>query len=143
MPALTTKQKRFAELYDGNGVKTAKEAGYNGNSNVLNQIAIKNLANPRIRTIIDAREGERFDGKIADREDRQLFWTKVMYDDSQAMSLRLQASQLLGKSQADFVDRQQIDAQINKQSVIMIPNLTKDEWEEMFENNLNEKQGDD
>ena len=52
MTRLTTKQNRFAVIYNGNGVSAARDAGYKGSVNTLNQIAIKNLANPNIRKII-------------------------------------------------------------------------------------------
>lgn len=45
---------------------------------------------------------------IATREDRQSFWTEVMRDKLEKMVDRLRASELLGKSQADFVDRMEV-----------------------------------
>ena len=139
MASLTTKQKRFALIYDGNGVAAAKEAGYGGDKNTLNQIAIKNLANPKVREIIDSRESERNKDKIATREDRQKFWTRVMYDSAENMSVRLQASKLLGKSQADFVERQEIKTENEHRAVIKMPKITAEEWEEMFEAQLNKE----
>ena len=41
---------------------------------------------------------------IANRQDRQAFWSKVMYDEDQIMKNRLKASELLGKSEADFTE---------------------------------------
>ena len=36
---------------------------------------------------------------------RQEFWTKVMNDPDEDMKNRLRAAELLGKSEADFLDR--------------------------------------
>jgi hypothetical protein len=42
---------------------------------------------------------------IATRKERQEFWTKTMNTKSNGLLLRLKASELLGKSEADFTDR--------------------------------------
>jgi len=43
--------------------------------------------------------------EIADREERQGFWSSVMRDDAQQMRDRLRASDLLAKSSGDFIER--------------------------------------
>lgn len=136
MSALTTKQKRFAELYDGNGVQTAKEAGYQGSTAVLNQSAIKNLKNPRIIELIEGREEARMSGAIASREERQAFWTDTMYDSTESMAMRLQASSLLGKSEGDFISKTDIKVESEQKAIIRLPDITAKKWEEMFENML-------
>ena len=103
---LTAKQKRFVEFYDGNGTETARKAGYKGNDNTLNQVAIENLRKPMILEAIEKRESERLSEGILDREKRQVFWSKVIEDENQKMPDRLRASELLGKSEADFIDKQ-------------------------------------
>ncbi|WP_161607113.1 terminase small subunit [Myxococcus xanthus] len=103
--ALTAKQRRFAELYDGNGTEAARQAGYSGSDNVLAQTARGLLRNPHIRALIDAREGKQVGPRIATREQRQAFWTEVMGDVDEATLARLKASELLGKSQGDFLER--------------------------------------
>jgi len=110
---LTTKQKRFIDFYDGNGVEACRKAGYKGGVNTLNQVARKNL---HIHTIIDAikeREDERNSKEIATREQRQELWTDIMYDEEKRMSDRLRASELLAKANGDFSEK----------TVINIPGL--------------------
>ena len=121
---LTAKQKRFVEFYDGNGTATARKAGYKGNDNTLNQVAIENLRKPMILEAIEKRESERLSEGILDREKRQVFWSKVIEDENQKMPDRLRASELLGKSEADFIDKQEIDIEnsINI-GVIRLPEL--------------------
>lgn len=61
---LTTKQKVFTEEYLGNGfngVRAARAAGYQGNTNTLNQVARDNLQKPTIQ----ARIQERIEGVAA------------------------------------------------------------------------------
>lgn len=65
---LTPKQELFAENYiqnGGNGVQAAKAAGYQGDTNALNQQARYNLQNPTI----SARIRERVEGVAADTDE--------------------------------------------------------------------------
>lgn len=65
---LTPKQELFTENYiqnGGNGVQAAKAAGYQGDTNALNQQARYNLQNPTI----SARVRERVEGVAADTDE--------------------------------------------------------------------------
>lgn len=44
------------------------------------------------------------DPRIDTRAERQAFWTQVRKDTKQPMAVRLKASELPGRSQADFVE---------------------------------------
>jgi hypothetical protein len=46
---------------------------------------------------------------VASRVDRQELWTKMMNDPEIRASDRLKASELLGRSEADFTDRKEIE----------------------------------
>lgn len=107
MKKLTTKQKRFSEFFDGNGVQACRDAGYKGNDQTLAVVAKENLRKPHIRAAIDAREQKKTGPLIMTREQRQALWTKIALDETEATRDQLRASELLGKSQADFVDRVQ------------------------------------
>jgi hypothetical protein len=55
---LTLKQEAFKEHYianGGNGVRAARDAGYQGNTNTLNQVARDNLQKPTIQTAVQQR----------------------------------------------------------------------------------------
>ncbi len=65
---LTPKQERFTEHYiqnGGNGTKAARDAGYKGNANTLNQVAQENLRKPTIQV----RVRERIEGIAADTDE--------------------------------------------------------------------------
>ena len=96
---LTAKQQRFVEAYDGNAHKAAIAAGYS--EKTADAIGRENLRKPTILAEIKARETVRCTPLIASRAERQQFWSSVMRD-------RLKAAELLGKSEADFVERQEI-----------------------------------
>lgn len=99
-PQLTTKQQRFVDFYDGNATDAAEKAGYahprSQGQRLLTKVDIQNA--------IKKREQKRNDPAIATREDRQRFWTNVMANDDEDMKNRLKASELLGRSEADFTD---------------------------------------
>ena len=91
----------------GNATEAARRAGYKGNDMTLGQVGAENLKKPQIREAVAARVSK--DPAIATRTERQQFWTNVMQGTNGAeMKDRLKASELLGKSQADFIDRKEI-----------------------------------
>ena len=123
---LTEKQRRFVEAYmgeaAGNATEAARVAGYSGNDNTLSTVGATNIRKAAIQKAID----ERVDATpgIMTRRERQLWWTQVALgeistrrvvldadgepreiDEPAKMSDRIKATELLGKSQADFVDR--------------------------------------
>ena len=63
--------------------------------------------------IIKAKRIEIAKQSIASRAERQSFWTKVANGevDGASMGDRLRASELLGRSEADFTDKMQMDNQ--------------------------------
>jgi phage terminase small subunit len=90
----------------GNGTFAAKLAGYSGNNVTLGAMACETLKNPRVkRAIAQMTES---DPLIATRAQRQAFWTEVMQSPESEMKDRLKASELLGKTQADFVERREV-----------------------------------
>ena len=106
--ALTPKQQAFVDAYTGNGTDAARAAGYTGTDGALAVSASKLLKLPKVREAIDARRARENSGLIASRAERQEFWTKVMKAEESEMRDRLKASELLGRSEADFVDRTEL-----------------------------------
>ena len=118
---LTVKQQRFVDYYDGNATQAAEKAGYKN----PRQMGSENLSKLDIQHALKTRENRRREGHIADREERQAFWTKILRgketqpavvgtdgkgnsivaDIPPKMCDRLKASELLGKSEADFTDK--------------------------------------
>ena len=91
----------------------ARKAGYKN----PRQDAVRLLKLPHIQEQLRALTSEDKGRRIATAVERQEFWTRVMYGEVQngvdkngepvypTMTERLKASELLGKSQADFVER--------------------------------------
>ena len=116
-PKTTVKQQRFIDLYDGNLSESAKKAG------ISRSYAKKIVSNSTLLDLIKDRETERKREGIANREDRQVFWSGVLKGEivskttitqedgteiekivQPKMADRLKASELLGRSEADFTD---------------------------------------
>jgi hypothetical protein len=95
----TVKQQRLIDCYAGDIKEAAQKArisyGYARQlltkSNIL--AAIRNRQETEVRP-----------KDIADRQERQAFWTKIMRDTKQETKDRLKASELLGRSEADFTE---------------------------------------
>ena len=100
---LTVKQQRFVSAYNGNATEAMIAAGYSAKSAASNVDKI--LKNTEIQAAIQNREKARNSAAIATREERQTFWTSVLRDPETELRDRLRASELLGKSEGDFLER--------------------------------------
>ena len=103
--ALTAKQLKFIEVYAGNGTDAARLAGYKGTDESLAAIASRLLRLVNVTDAIKSREAKRTSKLIANREERQQFWTKMMRAEEIPEKWRLEASKLLGMSEADFTQK--------------------------------------
>ncbi len=120
MKGLTVRQRKFVEAFTGNASEAARKAGYKGNDQTVGVTAHHLLKNPKVRAAIESRESKRTNQLIATRQQRQEFWTKVMQNGSEDMNARLKASELLGKSEADFTDK--LDATLHQpEPLVFVP----------------------
>ena len=90
----------------GNATEAARLAGYSGGENALAVAGARMLRNTKIAQALN--EIAKNDPLIATREDRQRFWTEVMYNEEVETKDRLRASEILGKSQGDFIERVEV-----------------------------------
>jgi hypothetical protein len=99
----TAMQERYVKAFNGNHVEACRIAGYKHPESA----ARHNSRLPHLQAAIRARENNKHQIKkaIATRKERQEFWTKTMKDTQEAVSNRLRASELLGKSEADFTEK--------------------------------------
>lgn len=126
MDGLTVKQKRFVEAYTGNATEAAVKAGYSVKTAYA--IGQENLKKPVIISAIQTREKERMGNTIADRKERQEFWTSIMRDQDAETKDRTRASELLGKSEGDFLDRTEVTDKSPRGEVVIfrIPDNGRD-----------------
>lgn len=102
---MTDKQELFIREYliDFNATRAAKKAGYSEKTAYSQGQRL--LKNVEVKNKITSLKKERISDLIATKEQRQKFWSKTMYDEEVDMKNRLRASELLGKSCGDFIDR--------------------------------------
>lgn len=101
MKRLTDKQLKFVELYNGNATETAKIVGYADARNAGKRL----LKDAYIYTQIQERRAKEIKPLIMDRIARQKLWSELAQDNDLKPLERLKASELLGKSEGDFLDR--------------------------------------
>lgn len=109
---LNSKQQLFISEYltDFNATQAAIRAGYSVRS--AGSIANELLKKPDIQQALQATITARNNNLIADREERKRFWSRVMLDENENIKHRLKASELLAKSEGDFI--QQVKAEIKE-----------------------------
>jgi len=105
---LTQKNKMFADAYAGDSNEAADIAGIGrDHGRRLVQSVTSASITPSaiaVQERIKTREDTEVRPGVANRQRRQRFWTESMDDGALSMADRLRASELLGKSEADFVD---------------------------------------
>ena len=113
---LTAKQQAFVDAYAGNGTEAAIAAGYSPKS--AEKIARELLRKTTVANLIREREKDIVNPLIASRTKRQVFWSEVMLNGDEDMRNRLKASELLGKSEGDFIDRVELGGRVDIASAI-------------------------
>ena len=104
---LNYRQNLFAEYYaegetQGNATRSAIKAGYK--ETTAYSMGQRLLKHVEVKRVIDEKTAKIKAESIATRKKRQEFWSRIMNDSATKMSDRLRASELLGKSEADFTE---------------------------------------
>lgn len=107
---LTYRQIQFAKLYAGEGTGMASAIAAGCSPKTAAASACMYLKNPEVLRLIHSRESREVRVGIATRKERQEFWTTIMRDPGEELEVRLKASEMLAKSEGDFLVR--IDATV-------------------------------
>lgn len=125
MMKITNQHRLFIEAYDGNASLAMRKAGFQGSDQELEMKGSALLRNPTILEALKVRSRYLASTAklIATRDERQAFWTAIMRNedpnarpelndkgvakipDNVPMPMRLKASELLGKSETDFIEK--------------------------------------
>jgi phage terminase small subunit len=108
---LTEKQQRFVDYYltSGNAEDAAKKAGYNARGNTT-----KLLQNTTIQQAIKERNESIVSDRIANMEEVKQFWTNTMRNNETELKDRLKASEYIAKTNAAFIEKQQISGEMTQ-----------------------------
>lgn len=99
-------------VYEFDGIK---QYGKKGNRDIAYDFDV-------IRAIRNRSSETGINNNIANRVTRQEFWTSVMEDETVNHKERLKASELLGRSEGDFLDRVKTDVDVNIRSILDMVN---------------------
>lgn len=110
--------RKFAAVYGGNGVEASAAAGYKGNRATLAQQAYRLLRNADVRELIERREEGSLLRLSLTRAERQELWSEAASDPDVAWRDRLKASELLGKSEADFTERFEVKGELTLDALV-------------------------
>ena len=110
---MTPKQERFVAEYllDMNATAAAIRAGYSRKS--ASAIGNENLKKPEISEAIKKALEEKHSALIAERRERQRFWTETLRNEEEDMKNRLRASELLAKSECDFTEKVKAEVDVS------------------------------
>jgi hypothetical protein len=143
---LSKKHRLFVEAFDGDEVYAMRVAGYVGADSYLKQEATSLLRRPEVKLAIEERDKYRkdTDAIVADRKERQALWTAIMRNadphyreekDSNGIPIpegniplatRLKASELLGRSEADFIEKVDVTGNLTITDIIQRSYLEED-----------------
>ena len=122
---LTIETQAFADAYNGNIEEAATIAGisYGYARSLLMSLTSPNIEPMAIKVqeSIKNRQAKAKNKVIATRERRQALWTEFLEDCNLTPFERLKASELLGKSEGDFLD---VHVDVSPQSLADIAAIT-------------------
>lgn len=106
---LTEKQKRFADYYIETGNATeAYHRAYGGKRTTADANGTKLLGNARIKQYIEERNKQLENDRIVTMEEVKRFWSDTIRDNAADLKHRLKASEYIAKTNAAFIEKQQI-----------------------------------
>ena len=103
---LTGKQQIFCDEYCTNGFNASQayKTAYPKSKRNWDSLGHENMVKPCIINEINRQKAEIKANTVASRTVRQKFWSDMMQDNDTPKQERLRASELLGRSEADFTD---------------------------------------
>ena len=133
------KKRAFVEAWAGDEVEAMRIAGYSGSPSYLKQEAIKLLNDPHIQKAIKTRDDHRMSltNAVASRTERQAWWTSIMRNKDPhrieekdeygnpkpigniPLGTRLKASEMLGKSEMDFITQIDVNHSITVDKLVL------------------------
>lgn len=115
---LTEKQKRFCEEYikTGNATQSYINAGYSATKREVAEANARKLLgnNSGITQYIKELNETIKSSQIADMEEVKRFWTNTLRDEEMDPKHRLKASEYIAKTNAAFIEKQEITGEMTQ-----------------------------
>jgi phage terminase small subunit len=128
---LKAKQKKFADYYiaSGNATEAAIKAGYS--PKYAGQNADKLLKNTNIMEYIKERNKQLEKPMIANMSEVKEFWTDILRDKEAEVKDRLKASEYIAKTNAAFIEKQQITGEMTQNIQTDLSKLSVEELKQI------------
>ena len=113
---LTDQQKRFADYYieSGNASESYQRAGYKAKGNVAEAAASRLLRNVKVVEYIKERNKQLENKRIITMEEVKQFWSETIQNEELDYKHRLKASEYIAKTNAAFIEKQQITGEMTQ-----------------------------
>jgi phage terminase small subunit len=114
---LTELQQRFCDYYiqTGNASEAYRKAGYKAKTvSSITTNANRLLTNADIQQYIAERNKAIESHRIADMVEVKEFWTNILRDNQNEVKDRLKASEYIAKTNAAFIEKQQITGEMTQ-----------------------------
>jgi phage terminase small subunit len=107
-------QKAFVQHYkaSGNATQAARAAGYKGSDETVAVTGSRMLKLAKVQRALAEVTKKDEDKRIATAEQIQQLWTEVLNNPKVSLGDRLKASELLAKTQGQFIKRVQNDGKV-------------------------------
>jgi phage terminase small subunit len=111
---LTELQRKFCDYYiqSGNATESYLKAGYKTKGDGARVNASRLLTNANVQEYIKERNKQLESDRIANMEEVKTFWTNTMRNGEADLKDRLKASEYIAKTNAAFIEKREIDANI-------------------------------
>lgn len=112
---LTEKQKRFADYYiETVNATESYHRAYGGKRTTADANGTKLLGNARVKQYIEERNKQLEDDRIVTMEEVKRFWSDTIRDGETDLKHRLKASEYIAKTNAAFIEKQQISGEMTQ-----------------------------
>lgn len=126
---LSEQQKKFADYYIqiGNASEAYRKAGYKAKGNAAEVNASRLLRNAKVQEYIQERNKLLESDRIADMEEVKQFWTETMRNKEIDFKDRLKASEYIAKTNAAFIEKREVNGEMNNQLTVVFDKGMDDE----------------
>jgi phage terminase small subunit len=126
---LKEQHKLFADYYieSGNATESYKRAGYKAKGHSAEVAANRLLSNVEVAEYIKERNKQFESPRIANMEEVQEFWADTLRDRNAPLKDRLKASEYIAKTNAAFIEKQQISGGLDNSLTVVFDSGLDDE----------------
>jgi len=130
---LSEQQKKFADYFieSGNATEAYRRAGYKSKGAAAEANASRLIRNDKVQEYIAKRNKQLESDRVASMEEVKQFWTNTMRDNEAEIKDRLKASEYIAKTNAAFIEKQQITGEMTQNIQTDLSKLSVEELKQI------------